>query len=142
MRFSKGLWGVFAAAVLCVCMTGIAVAQSDRGTIAGSVLDSTGASVTGASVTLKGVDTGNVYKTVSSSGGYRLNDVPIGHYDVTVEAAGFKTSLQTGVEIQINTVASLNVTLQPGDVNEEVTILADATTVQTESSEIGTVVGG
>src|SRR5260370_29991859 len=91
MRVCRGWRGVFAAGVLCLCMAGIAVAQSDRGGIAGSVLDSTGASVTGASVTLKGVDTGNVYKAVSSSGGYRLNDVPIGHYDVTVEAAGFKT---------------------------------------------------
>ena len=92
-------------------------------------------------VTLKGVDTGSVYKTVSTStGGYRVNDLAIGRYDVTVEATGFKTSLQKGVEIQISTVASLNVTLQPGNVKESVTVSADAPTIQTDSSDVGTVV--
>ena len=128
-------------AVLWLLMLGSAVAQSDRGSIAGTVLDSSGAAVTGASVTLKGVDTGSIYKTVSSSsGGYHVNDLAIGRYDLTVEAAGFKASVQKGVEIQISTVASLNVTLQPGDVKEAITVLADAPTVQTDSSDMGTVV--
>src|SRR5215469_14163962 len=129
-------------ATLFLLMVGSSVAQSDRGSIAGTVLDASGAAVTGASVSLKGVDTGSVYKATSSStGGYRVNDMAIGRYDVTVEATGFKTSVQKAVEIQINSVASLNITLQPGDVKEEVTVLADAPTIQTESSEIGTVVG-
>jgi hypothetical protein len=126
---------------LILLMVGSLAAQSDRGAIAGSVFDSSGAAVVGASVTLKGVDTGSVYKTVSSSsGGFRVNDLAIGRYDVTVEAPGFKSSLQKGVEIQINTVASLSVTLEPGNVKEEVTVLADAPTVQTDSSDVGTVV--
>jgi len=134
-------WKGLGVAVLWLLMLGSAVAQSDRGSIAGTVLDSSGAAVTGASVTLKGVDTGSVYKTVSSSsGGYHVNDLAIGHYDLTVEAAGFKASVQKGVEIQISTVASLNVTLQPGDVKEAITVLADAPTVQTDSSDMGTVV--
>jgi len=129
------------ATTLFLLMVGSVAAQSDRGAIAGSILDSSGAAITGASVTLKGVDTGSVYKTESTStGGYRVNDLAIGRYDVTVEATGFKTSLQKGVEIQINTVASLNITLQLGDVKEEVTVLADAPKIQTDSSDIGTVV--
>ncbi|MGD1081470.1 MAG: carboxypeptidase regulatory-like domain-containing protein [Candidatus Sulfotelmatobacter sp.] len=126
---------------LCLLLTGGATAQSDRGSIAGSVLDTTGAAVAGASVTLKSVETGSIYRTVSSSsGGYRMSDLAIGRYDITVELNGFKTSVQKGVEVQINTVASLNVTLQLGDVKQEVTVLADAPTVQTESSDMGTVV--
>jgi hypothetical protein len=83
-----------------------------------------------------------VYKTVSGSeGGYRISDIAIGRYDVTAEAPGFKSSVQTGVSVQINTVSALNITLQPGDVKEEVTVAADAPTLQTESSDIGTVVG-
>ena len=141
MRFSPGSWARLAVWILCLAMVGTAAAQSDRGSIAGSVADSTGAEVAGAAITIKGVDTGSVYKTVSgSTGSYRINDVAIGRYDVTVEAKGFKTSLQQGVVIQISTVAALNVTLQPGSVTEEVTILADAPTIQTESSDIGTVV--
>src|SRR5260370_7174992 len=137
----RSSWWGLRVGFLSVVLVGAAAEQSEGGGIAGSVLDSTGAAVTGESVTLKGVDTGSIYKTVSSSsGGYRVNDLAIGHYDVKVEAAGFKTSLKTGVEIQINTVASLNVTLQPRDVKEEATILADPPTLQTESSAICTVV--
>lgn len=127
--------------ILCLLMVGSAVAQSDRGTIAGSILDSTGAAVSGAAVTVKGEDTGGVYKTVSSAEGvYRVSDVAVGRYDVMVEVKGFKTSQQKGVLVQINTTAALNITLQPGDVIEEVTVLADAPTLQTESSDVGTVV--
>jgi hypothetical protein len=141
MRFCRGSWRVFAVGVLCLCTVGVAVAQSDRGGIAGSVVDSTGAEVTGAAITIKGADTGSVYQTVSSSSGsYRANDIAIGRYNVTVEAKGFKTSLEAGVVVEINTVTALNVTLEPGSVNEEVTVLADAPTIQTESSDIGTVV--
>ncbi|MBZ5682119.1 MAG: carboxypeptidase regulatory-like domain-containing protein [Acidobacteriia bacterium] len=135
--------GILAGLVvgLWLCMTVVAVAQSDRGTIAGSVLDSSGAAVPGASITVKGADTGTVYKTVSTAEGvYRVSDVAIGRYDITVEAQGFKTSQQKGVPVQINTVAALNITLQPGDVKEEVTVQADAPTLQTESSDVGTIV--
>jgi len=128
--------------ILSLLMISTAVAQSDRGTLAGSVVDTSGAAVGGAAVTVKGADTGSVYKTVSSpEGNYRISDIAIGRYDITAEANGFKMSLQKGVLVQINTTAALNITLQPGDVKEEVTVLADAPTLQTESSDIGTVVG-
>jgi hypothetical protein len=127
--------------VLCLLMLGSAAAQSDRGTIAGSVLDSSGAAVGGASITVKGTDTGSIYKTKSTPEGvYRVSDIAVGRYDITVEAPGFKMSLQKGVLVEINTVAALNITLQPGSVKEEVTVLADAPTLQTESSEVGTIV--
>ncbi len=129
-------------AAVCLVVISSAVAQSDRGAIAGSVLDSTGAVVGGASVTVRGADTGVIYKTVSTPEGvYRISDIAIGRYDVTVEAQGFKASLQKGVEVQINTVTALNVKLEIGDTKEEVTVLADAPTIQTESSDQGTVVG-
>lgn len=132
----------FSVFLLGLLVTSPALGQSDRGTIAGTILDSTGAAVGGASVTIIGADTGNTYKTTSTPEGiYRIGDIQIGRYDVTVQAQGFKASQQKGVAVQINTVAALNVTLQPGDVKEEVTVLADAPTLQTESSDIGTVVG-
>ena|ERR1700733_14190039 len=133
-----GLWVV----ILCLLVAGSAAAQSDRGTIAGSVVDSSGAAVGGAAITITGADTGNTYKTSSTPEGvYRVSDIQIGRYNVTVEAPGFKVSQSKGVEVQIGTVAALNVTLQPGSVQEEVSVLADAPTLQTESSDIGTVVG-
>ena len=138
---SRRLATLFLAAIT-LLMVNTAMAQSDRGAIAGSVLDSSGAAVGGAAITIKGADTGSVYKTVSTpEGSFRVNDIAIGRYDVTVEAPGFKLSVQKGVVIQISTVASLNVTLQPGNVKEEISVLADAPTVQTDSSDVGTVVG-
>jgi hypothetical protein len=131
-----------ALVTLLLFVSGVAVAQSDRGSIAGSVVDSTGAAVSGASVIVRGTATGRTYKTVTTPEGvYRIGDVAIGRYDVTVAVSGFKSSVQTGVEVQINTVTALNITLQPGDVKEEVTVISDAPTIETESSEVGTVVG-
>src|SRR5215470_18585036 len=138
----KRYLATLAIGTLCLMAAGTATAQSDRGTIAGTVTDSSGAVVSGASVTVRGTDTGNVYKTASTGEGvYRISDIAIGRYDVTVESQGFKSSVQKGVQIQINTVAALNVTLQPGALTEEVTVQADAPTIQTESSDVGTVVG-
>src|SRR5207244_10879902 len=93
---------VLAIATLCLLVTGTALAQSDRGTIAGTVVDSSGAVVSGAPVTVRGVDTGNVYKTTTTAEGiYRIYDIANGRYDVTVEAQGFQASLQTGMTGQI-----------------------------------------
>ena len=142
MRSERRLGTGLAIACFVLWMFCGAAAQSDRGTIAGSVVDSTGAAIKDATVTLRSVDTGFVYTTKSTGEGvYRISDVRIGKYDVTVEAPGFKSSVQTGVQVQINTTAALNVTLQPGSVNEQVSVSADAPTLQTESSDVGTVVG-
>src|SRR6266700_7510147 len=138
----KQFLATLAIGTLCLLVTSTAFAQSDRGTIAGTVVDSSGAVVSGASVTVRGADTGNVYKTTTTAEGvYRISDIAIGRYDVTVEVQGFKSSVQKGVQVQINTVTALNITLQPGSVQEEVTVQADAPTIQTESSDVGTVVG-
>jgi len=138
----KVLLSALAIGTLCLLLAGITEGQSDRGAIAGSVVDTTGAAVGGASVVVRGADTGNVYKTVTTPEGvYRISDIAIGRYDVTVDYSGFKTSVQEGVAVQINTVTALNVTLQAGAATENVTVRADAPTIQTESSDIGTVVG-
>jgi hypothetical protein len=115
--------------------------QSDRGTIAGTILDSSGAIVQGAAVTATGANTGAVYKTTSTdSGAYRIPDMQVGVYSITVTAPGFKTSEKSGFVLQINTTAILDITLEAGAVTDTLTVLADAPTLQTETSDIGTVV--
>src|SRR5258708_8512312 len=116
-------------------------AQSDRGTIAGTVLDSSGAVVQGASVTATGANTGAVYKTTSTdTGAYRIPDMQVGVYNLTITATGFKTSEQKGLVVQINTTSSLDVTLQPGVVTDTLTVLADAPTPQPDTSPIAPLV--
>ena len=118
-----------------------ALPQSDRGAVAGTILDPSGGYVQGAAVTATGANTGAVYKTISTdTGAYRFADVQVGVYNLTVTAPGFKTSEQKGLVVQINTTSSLDITLQTGSINETLTVLADAPALQTETSDIGTVV--
>ncbi len=117
-------------------------AQTNNGAIAGSILDSSGAAVVDAEVVATGMETHSVYNTVSTStGAYRLSNLVLGTYDIAVTAKGFKVAQVNGVVVQINTTASLDITLQPGDVKETLTVVADAPTIQTDTSEMGVVIG-
>lgn len=141
MRWNSRVLSTFLAILFCLVSAVTAAGQSDRGSIAGTVLDGSGAVVVGAKITATNKETGAVYTTSSGpTGGFRIPDVQIGTYNVVITAPGFKTSAQEQIRIQINTTAALDVTLQPGDVKETLTVLADAPSLQVESSDIGTVV--
>ena len=130
-----------AVAIFVLVTASTALSQSDRGTIAGTVEDSSGGAVANASVTATDTATGATYTaTTGPTGGYRLYDLRVGVYGVSVSAPSFKTVDKTGVVVQINSVSSLDFSLQLGDVKETLTVVADAPGLQTESSEIGTVV--
>src|SRR6266853_618662 len=141
MRFNLSLLR-FLAFSLFLTFSGImAQAQSDRGAIAGTVLDSSGGVIADAKVTATDTETAATYSaTTGPTGGYRLFDLRVAVYKVAVSAAGFKTVEKTGVVVQINTTSALDFSLQPGDVKETLTVIADAPALQTESSDIGTVV--
>ena len=141
MRFVTFLQRFVAVAIFVLVTAATTLSQSDRGSIAGTVLDSSGGVVTNANVTATDTATSATYSaTTGPTGGYRLYDLRVGVYGVKVSAPGFKIAEKTGVVVQINSTASLDFSLQPGDVKETVTVLADAPGLQTESSEIGTVV--
>src|ERR1700729_2586448 len=115
-----------------------AIAQSARGTLAGNVTDSTGAVISGATISAVNQSTGGKNEAKSTSAGvYRFPSIPIGVYTVTVTAPGFATSTDTGVEIDINTTAALNITLKAGGVNDVVNVDASGNRIETESSDIG-----
>src|ERR1700687_4884464 len=133
---------VFALALLLRFAVSPLWSQTNNGAISGSILDSSGGAIADAQVEATGVETHSVYTTVSTAtGAYHFSNLVLGHYDISVTAKGFKVSTATGVEVQINSTSSLDITLQPGDVKESVTVLADAPTIETGTSEVGTVVG-
>src|SRR5215471_8293482 len=134
--------GLFvSAALLAAAFFTTAVAQTNQGSIAGVVTDPSGAVVANAKIVAKDRNTGSAYQTVSSSAGaYRFSNMNIGTYDVTANAPGFKGATMTGVLVQTATTVALDISLQTGTVTENVTVAADVPTVQTESSDIGTVV--
>src|SRR5215472_1080390 len=145
-QYSRSAWYFALARFLVLALFLFAAAhptpsQSDRGTIAGTVLDSSGGAVEGVTVTATDTATNTVYTaTTGPTGGYRLYDLRVSVYRVSVAAPGFKTDEKTGVVVQVNSTASLDFSLQPGAVTETLTVVADAPGLQTETSDMGTVV--
>src|SRR6267143_4823022 len=141
MRFRLSLLRYLSFSLL-LSFSGMAVrSQSDRGAIAGTVLDSSGGAVSDATVTATQTETGSNYAAITGpTGGFRFYDLRVGVYNVAVSVPGFKTDEKTGVVVQINSTATVEFSLQPGEVKETLTVLADAPAVQTETSDIGTVV--
>jgi Carboxypeptidase regulatory-like domain/TonB-dependent Receptor Plug Domain/TonB dependent receptor len=109
-------------------------AQTFRGTILGTVTDSSGAAVSGATVTVKNTGTG-LLRTVTTDddGNYSTPELPIGTYSVTVEKSGFKTGLVNGISVEVSTERRADVALQPGDVSQTVEVSGD-TLPQVEST--------
>ena len=115
----------------------VSFAQSTRGELTGTITYALGAVIPGATVLAVNQATGSRSQTVSSSSGdYRFSELPVGSYRVTVTAAGFSTTTDTGVQITINSVTALNVSLKVGAQNETVTVDASGLRVESESSDI------
>ena len=137
-NFSVRICGLILAAT--TILTG-AWAQTNQGSIAGNVTDPSGAVVPGVKITAVDVSRGSTYETVSTSAGsYRFPNMNVGTYDITATSSGFKTAHLTGVLVQVATTSALDIKLQTGTVSETVVVNADTPNVQTESSDIGTVV--
>ena len=128
-------------AVLLLC-GGIATAQTFRGTILGTVTDSTGSSIAGATVVVKNTNTG-LARTVTTSedGTYSVPELPIGTYGVTVEKPGFKQGVVTGIQVEVSTERRADVTLQTGEVSEKVEVIgSDLPQVDSTSNVLGGIV--
>lgn len=122
-----------------VMIPATALAQSTTATVIGTVTDAAGAPVPSASVTARNVDTG-LTRTVSSGedGGYRLEFLPVGNYVIEITAAtGFKKASQEGIVLRVNDTARIDVALEVGSVNEQVTVTTDAPEINTSSAELG-----
>ena len=118
-----------------------AFSQSGQGALAGNIQDPSGALVPGAKITATERNTGTVYDTVSSSSGaYTLPNLKTGSYNVDVNAPGFAPAQVTGVVVQVSTTSSLNITLQTGNLTQTVEVSGNAPTIDTETSDVGSVV--
>jgi len=112
-------------------------AQSARGALAGSVTDNSGAVIPNAVIDATNEANGGKNETKSTSvGSYHFPDLPIGAYTVVVKAPGFATTTSSGVQVQINSTAALNVTLKAGGVSDVVNVDASGLRLETESSDI------
>ena len=119
----------------------VSQAQTNEGILTGTVVDSTGGAIQGAKIVAKNEATGISFTAISGSeGSFRFPSIPIGIYDVTASQPGFATLTQSGVNVQISTTTAITLTLNVGRAEQMVTVQADATRIETESSDVGTVV--
>ncbi len=111
--------------------------QAGTGTITGTVTDSAGAVIPGASVEVKNAETNVPYPTVSTeTGAYTVLRLPPGPYSVTVQVTGFKTLNRAGLLVSAGQTLPLDLVLEVGAVNESVTVTAEATLLKTESGDV------
>ena len=116
-------------------------AQVTTATILGTVTDSSGAVVGKASVEAKAVATNFVRATTTDAdGNYTLTSLPVGEYEVSISAAGFRKEVQRGIVLQVQQQARLDVALQLGNVTETVNVVASAPIVNTEDGVFGDVI--
>ena len=119
-----------------------AEAQVDRATLAGRVLDGSGAVVPDASVEVLARTTGLVRQTrTDASGSYRVAGLPNGTYLVTVTKDAFQTAVYDDVRLEVGQTRALDIALAVGAVTSEVVVTAQATVVDTRTAELGAAVG-
>ncbi|MBI1984006.1 MAG: TonB-dependent receptor [Acidobacteria bacterium] len=115
------------------------LAQSDRGSITGTVVDPSGAAIPAAKVEATQTAT-NFSRQVESTatGNYVIPELPAGAYTLTVSTAGFKSYTRTGITVAVSQTARVDITLEVGTVTQSVEVRADATLLRTEDAEIST----
>src|SRR5712691_8786240 len=125
----------------CLALLAPVEAQVTTATILGTVTDSSGAVVAKALVEAKAVAT-NLSRntTTDAEGNYTLSSLPVGEYEVTISAAGFRKEVQRGIVLQVQQQARLDVALQPGNVTETINVVASAPIVNTEDGVFGDVI--
>lgn len=117
-----------------------AQSQALNGQIEGVVTDNAGAAVPGATVTARNLNTGATRNvTTDTTGIYRIPLLPLGKYEVTVEAANFKKLIRTGITLTTGQTATVNAKLEAGGVSEVVNISADSPIVDPGKIDVGRV---
>lgn len=129
------------AVVICALIWSSGLAQEFRGSLVGRVIDASGGVIPGASVTVVNVDTSASTQTVTNDeGNYRIPFLPPGEYTVTVELAGFKKIERTGVRMSVGSDATLNFTLQVGEIDQTITVAGAAPLVTNTNADLGQVI--
>ena len=127
-----------ALALLVVAAIGVGVAfgQAITGNVVGTVVDSSGAAVVGADVTVVNVATGvGANNKTNGTGEYRFDNLLPGTYKVTVKSAGFRTSA-VSVEVRLNTTSTANAKLEPGASTETVEVSGEAPIIDTTTTQL------
>jgi hypothetical protein len=133
--------------ILCVmllallCGANAAWAQDVTATITGTITDPSGAPIVGATVTAHDTDRGTAWTSVTNEAGiYNIIRVPVGNYDLKVEANGFQTALHASFTLVLNQTARIDVAMTIGAVSATVEVTGAAPLLQTQSTEVSTLI--
>ncbi len=136
LRF-KALWVAMFVAVMIFLGGLTASAQTSYGTIAGAVTDATGAAVADADVTVTNVSTGETHTVkTNKSGGYIIESVGTGAYNVTIAAASFSRQEVKDVAVSASLTTSVNAMLKAGSIADTVEVSSSSEILKTESGEV------
>ena len=111
-------------------------AQTNIGTITGTISDPAGAVVPNAKIEVKNSDTGAVYQGGTSATGNYVIPVPVGKYSLTVTVTGFKKYVRQNLQVTVATDTRQDVNLDVGNVTDTVTVTEAAPLLKTESGEL------
>jgi len=112
--------------------------QAVTGSLLGTITDSSNASVPGAKVTITAINTSIARTTqTNESGNYAFPALEPGVYRVSVEQPGFRTAVKDGVNLLVNTTVRADLTLQPGAISEQITVIAEVPILQTDRADTG-----
>jgi outer membrane receptor protein involved in Fe transport len=115
--------------------------SASTASIGGTVRDASGAVLPGVTVTASHIDTGQTRATVTDpDGAYLLPGLAVGGYRLEFVLSGFRTYVQTGIVLQVNTNPTVNATLEVGNLSETIQVAAGAPLIETRSPGIGMVV--
>ena len=129
--------GVIVALMTCLS----ASAQVRFGTVLGTVVDASGATVSGATVKLTNLGTSETRSSQTGGAGtFTFPNLTAGLYRVEVEMAGFKHFTRENVEVQVDVSTRVDAPLQVGNVTESVVVTTEAPPLQTDSASLGTVI--
>ena len=122
-------------------LAAVALAQSDRGTITGRVFDPSAAAIANAAVTAVNQATGIKYiARTNETGNYVIPQLPFGAYEVSIEASGFRRTVNKDIALNVAQTLTLNVTLEVGQVEQTVEVSASGAVLSTSTSDLGTVI--
>jgi hypothetical protein len=116
-------------------------AQTVLGTLTGRVLDASGASVANAAVSATHAGTNVAYRTkTNEAGNYVLLQLPLGAYEVSIEAAGFRRLVRRNVELNVAQTVTIDAQLEVGQVEQSIDVTAETPILQTSTSDLGTTI--
>ena len=114
-----------------------ASAQTSNGTVIGSITDTLGSSIVGATVTITSVDTGAVRTTLTNQEGtYRIESVSPGTYNVSASSQGFETTVNKGLIVPGTAIVSASLVLKVGSASDKVEVSADNAVLNTDNGQM------